>query len=115
MRISLDYYLFTQDPYDNFGERYDFPRSFWVEIFHNRYMWRGYNMSELKEIIYILSKKAGKPLDISEKTIRRWIYRTEIYSKAQKIIDKGVKTTDTEYFDEHEDYLLKNFKLHESR
>jgi hypothetical protein len=112
--ISLDYYLFTEDPYVAFGKRYNLPRKFWVEIFHNRYMWRGYSMGELKEIIHILSKKHNE-IDISEKTIRRWIYITEIYNHAQKIIDKGVKITDTEYFDKHEDYLTNNYKLNVSR
>ena len=115
MKISLDYYLFNNDPYEAFAERYNQSPKFWVEIFHNRYMWRGYNMTELREIIHILSKLNKKEMNISEKTIRRWIYRTEIYNLAQKIIQKGVRETDTEYFGEHEDYLIKNYKLHESR
>lgn len=111
MKVSLRYYLFTEDPYVAFGKRYGLPRSFWVEIFHNRYMWRSYSVSELKEIIMILSKKQGNPIDIAEKTIRRWIYRTEIYNHAQKAIGRGAEIVDTEYFNEHEDYLIKNFKL----
>lgn len=67
-------------------------------------------MSELKEIIYILGK-----IHLSEKTIRRWIYRTEIYGHAQKAIDKGIEVVDTQYFDKHEIYLRNNFKLNGTR
>ena len=72
-------------------------------------MWRGYSMPELKEIIFILSK-----INLSEKTIRRWVYRTEIYAHAQKAIDKGIEVVDTEYFNTHEDYIKKNFKLNKA-
>lgn len=115
MRISLDYYIFNEDPYQAFGDRYNLPRSFWIEIYHNRYLWRGYTIAELAEAIIILSKLQKNELDIAEKTIRRWISRTEIYNKAQKAIQKGVKEVDTEYFDAHEDYLISNYKLNGTR
>lgn len=111
MRINLDYYIFTEDPYEAFGERYDLPRAFWVEIYHNRYLWRGYSIAELSEICKILSVKYKSPLSVSEKTIRRWISRTEIYNKAQKIIAKGVQEVDTEYFDKLADYIIHNYKI----
>lgn len=72
-------------------------------------------MSELQEIIHILSKRKENPVDISEKTIRRWVYRTEIYAQAQKAISKGAQQCDTEYFEKHKDYLENNYKLRESR
>jgi hypothetical protein len=111
VRIALSYYLFNEDPYNAFGERYGVPRSFWVEIFHNRYMWRGYSIPELQEIISILSRRNQTPIDIAEKTIRRWINRTEIYNKAQKAISDGVQEVTPEYFDTHEKYLMNNYKL----
>lgn len=115
MKVTLDYHLFTEDPYKSFGVRYHLPRSFWVEIYHNRYLWRGYSVSELSEIITILSKKKGSEVNISDKTIRRWLNRTEIFNKAQKAIDRGVKTVDTEYFDKYEQYLVSNYKLNGTR
>ena len=74
-------------------------------------MWRSYSVSELEEAIQILSKKSNNPISVSQKTIRRWLNRTEIYNKAQKAIDKGVQIIDTEYFDTLETYLLSNYKL----
>jgi len=115
VRITLDYYLFTEDPYQAFGVRYKLPRSFWVEIYHNRYLWRGYSVSELSEVITILSKKKKNEISISDKTIRRWLNRTEIFNKAQKAIDKGVQLVDTEYFDKYEQYLVSNYKLNNAR
>ena len=111
MKVSLDYYLFNEDPYKAFGERYNLPRSFWIEVFHNRYMWRGYSVAELEEAIGILSKKQKNAINVSQKTIRRWLNRTEIFNKAQKVIGMGVKIVDTEYFDKLEPYLITNYKL----
>jgi hypothetical protein len=92
-RISLLKPLYEKDPYNEFSKIHNVDRQFWVRMFHTGYMWRNYSISELKE--YALIYK----LDVSTKTLQRWIKRTEDYIKAQKARQQGITTVTEEFFD----------------
>jgi hypothetical protein len=62
-----------------------------------------------------LSNRAKNKIEISDKTVRRWLNRTEIYNKAQKAIEMGVKEVDTAFFDNLEEFLITNYKTNGSR
>lgn len=38
-------------------------------------------------------------MDINDRTIRRWIKRTQVYNRAQDAIKKGVREVSYNYFD----------------
>jgi hypothetical protein len=101
MRISLAHQFFTEDPYKAFAKRYDCSPKLWYEIYNQRFIWHQYEIPILCEYFKLKTK-----MDINDRTIRRWIKRTQIYNRAQDAIKKGVKDVSYTYFDmiltEHE-------------
>lgn len=94
MIIPLDKKVFTQDPYKAFAERYDCNPKLWYEIYNRRYVWHQYEVPILCEYFKLKTK-----LPIDDRTIRRWIKRTQVYNKAQHAIRKGAKQVSYDYFD----------------
>lgn len=100
MIIRLDSKLFTSDPDVRFANEQKLPRGFWNELWR-RYKFLEYTTSDLKQYYDL---KSGKKC--STTTIARWIFRSEIYHKAQPFVKKGVITASTEIFGELEERLI---------
>lgn len=96
MKINLTNKLFIEDPYKAFGKRHDVNPKLWYEMYNKRYLWHGYDIPILSEYFMLVTKK-----DLNERTIRRWIKRTEVYNHAQQAIRKGVKEVAPHYFDRY--------------
>lgn len=103
MKIDLNQKIFQRDPYKEFARRYNVSEKLWVEMYHNRYLWHNYEIPILTE--YFTLKTGNK---ICERSIRRWIKRTEVYNKAQKAITMGVRIVTPEYFDNMTEVELKD-------
>lgn len=96
MKISLDHKLFTEDPYNAFAERHGVNKKVWYEMYNKRYLWHGYEIPILAEYFNLVTK-----LNLNERTIRRWIKRTELYTHAQRAKQKGVKEVSDYYFERY--------------
>lgn len=96
MRISLEHKVFTEDPYKAFAKRHDASPKLWYEMYNNRYVWHQYEIPILCEYFKLKTK-----MDINDRTIRRWIKRTELYNHAQRAIKKGVKVVSFQYFERY--------------
>lgn len=94
MRIPLTHKLFNEDPYKAFATQHEVQPKVWQEMYHKRYIWYGYEVPILAEYFNLVTKK-----QLHERTIRRWIKRTEIYNRAQHAIQKGVKEVSPTYFE----------------
>jgi hypothetical protein len=94
MKVELNHRLFNEDPYKAFSKRYNCHPKLWYEIYNQRYVWHQYEVPILCEYFKLKTK-----MDINDRTIRRWIKRTEIYNKAQDAIRKGARVVSYSYFD----------------
>lgn len=94
MRISLAHKLFNDDPYRAFASQHEVTPKLWHEMYNKRYLWHGYDIPILSEYFNLVTKK-----ELNERTIRRWIKRTELYNHAQQAIRKGVREVSPSYFD----------------
>lgn len=100
--------LFTVEPARRFANEHHVSPDIWKELWR-RYKFQEYTISELCEIYYI---KVGKP--IRQRSIRRWIFRMEVYIKTKPMIDKGAQAVNSSFFGELEqkviDEVLKHIK-----
>lgn len=92
VKISLLQPIYEEDPYKKFAEIHNVKREFWIKMFHTGYMWRNYTIGELQEYAKIYG------LEVSRKTLERWVKRTEDYIKAQKVRQQGVVEVSEEFF-----------------
>jgi hypothetical protein len=92
--------LFTRNPADRFAEEYGTTPDTWDEIW-KRHKLMGYTPKELKE--YFILKVGKRP---NKNAIRKWILRTEIYSKTQPLIRSGVRAVRSEYFGDLEKHVI---------
>jgi hypothetical protein len=94
MKVSLDNYIFREDPYKAFAKRYECSPKLWYEMYNQRFLWHQYEIPILCEYFKLKTK-----MDINDRTIRRWIKRTLVYNRAQDAIRKGVKEVSYSYFE----------------
>lgn len=93
--------LFTVDPAIRFGKEFNVNHDVWKELWR-RYKLLSYTVPELVEYLQI---KTGR--QTNNKTIKRWIVRTEIYGATKTARDKGATTVVSSYFNELEQEVLK--------
>lgn len=93
--------LFTVDPAIRFAKEYDVEAKIWREMW-KRYCLHEYDMDGLCG--YFQYKTGRKP---NRESIKRWITRTEIFSKANHIVLMGTRVVDSVYFGKHESELIK--------
>lgn len=93
--------LFTVEPAKRFAKEYTVPEEVWLNIWikHKIYDF------EFKELYEYAIFKCGKT--ISKKSLRRWILRTEVYSRARDVTKLGGTTVTSSYFGELEGFVLK--------
>lgn len=99
MIILLKSKLFT-DPDARFSKEYNIPRGIWNEMFR-RYKLNDY---PLKDISDLLLAKSG--IRVNEKTLNRWIVRSEIYTIARPHIEQGQRAVQSAIFHRFEDDLV---------
>jgi len=106
--------LFTVDPAIRFAREYNVPPKIWNEL------WKRYCLKPLLDGVSFQDKDSEEFLISSicgyfthktgrkanARSMRRWIIRTEIYCRAQHIINMGVRVVDSSYFDKFEQDLL---------
>lgn len=104
--------LFTKDPDIRFALEYGLPRGLWNLLF-NRAKYLEYSVNELCELYQIKTKSLlGEPKVMPYTTMKRWIWRTEIYNRAIPFVKKGAETVVSEVFGEFEEELLKELGKH---
>lgn len=93
--------LFTIEPAKRFAKEYQVSQDIWIQIWmkHKIYDF------EFKELYEYAHFKLGRP--IGKKALRRWILRTEIYSKAHDVVKVGGTTVVSSYFGSLEPVVLK--------
>jgi len=92
--IQLTHRLFIEDPYKAFAKRYNCQPKLWYEIYNQRFIWHQYEVPILCEYFKLKTK-----MNINDRTIRRWIKRTQVYNRAQDAIRNGVKEVKYSYFE----------------
>lgn len=93
--------LFTIDPAIRFAKEYNVDPKLWREMW-KRYCLNEYDMDGLCG--YFQYKTGRKP---NRESIKRWIVRTEIFSKANHVRLMGTRVVDSVYFGRHETELIK--------
>lgn len=93
--------LFTIDPDIRFSKEYDLPIGTLKDIYR-RYKLLDYTINELCEFHKM---KTGK--ETSKKSMKRWMWRTEVYAMTLPILEKGVETVTSSFFKEHEWKVIK--------
>jgi hypothetical protein len=93
--------LFTVDPDTRFAREYNLPKGVWNELW-KRYRLLDYSMVELCALYHI---KTGRRTNAQ--SIKRWIFRTEVYARAREARKLGARAVDSSYFNNNEEGLLK--------
>jgi hypothetical protein len=91
--------LFTSDPIKRFDEQYGV--NIWGDIW-KRYKNLEYTTQDICDLYLI---RTGER--IKTQTIRRWIWRTEVYFMAKPILDKGASCVRSSIFGKKEGEVLK--------
>lgn len=88
--------LFTVDPDIRFSREYKLPIGTLKEI------WRRYKLLDytIEELCQYYEIKTGKQR--SRKSMKRWMWRTEIYSMTLPILNKGAETVVSSFFKDKE-------------
>lgn len=93
--------LFTLDPDIRFARSNHVDIGLWKEMWR-RHKLLGYTFREMSELFELKTKRP-----ISRQNVKRWVLRTEIYSKSKPIIDKGCESVNSEYFGQMEWFVIK--------
>jgi len=92
--------LFTVEPAKRFAKEFNVSEDIWIKC------WLKYKVLELSTedlCEYIHIKTNRKP---SKDSVRRWIARTEVYSRAREAFKLGASNVTSEFFGDYEDYVL---------
>ena len=98
--------LFTEDPAMRFAREYMTTEQMWNELWR-RYKVLEYTVPELCEYMQI---KTGSRFN--ERTMRRWVTRSELYHRAHPFVSRGVHTATTELFGEFEQDVINELMKH---
>jgi hypothetical protein len=94
-------HIFTIEPAARFAREFDTTHDMWNELW-KRYKLYDYTVEELCDYCHIKLKR--RP---SNKSIKRWIIRTEIYSKANDARKRGAFIVKSEFFGDLEGAVIK--------
>lgn len=92
--------LFTKDPDARFSLVYSVPKGTWTDLWR-RHKLLHYTVHDLVEFCEFKYKT-----NITKRTMRRWLYRAEIYSMALPALKKGARAVNTEYFGNMEWFVI---------
>lgn len=93
--------IFYVDPDLRFAKFNHVNNGLWKELWR-RYKILGYTKTELAEYFELKTKKT-----ISNQNIKRWIFRTEIYSLTKPMVDKGCEAVNSNFFGDLEWFVIK--------
>ena len=93
--------LFTKDPDIRFAIEYGIPLGNW-KLLWQRHKLMEYSVREMQELLRI-----NTGLKLSKKNIKRWIWRSEIYSMTLPLINKGTQCVVSDFFGEKEYKIIK--------
>lgn len=93
--------LFTIEPAKRFAKEYGVPEEVWIHIWLRHKIY-DFTFNELHDYTLFKCKR-----QVSRKSLRRWILRTEVYSRARDVTKLGGTTVVSSYFGELEDFVLK--------
>lgn len=100
--------LFTSNPSERFNKKYN--TNLWDKVWY-RYKTLDYSPEELGEYFHI---KTG--VRVHPQSMRRWIWRMEIYNKTQPVLKRGAECVVSSFFGEHEEEVIrelsKNISVH---
>jgi hypothetical protein len=98
--------IFTQHPAERFAEQHEVPPALWTE------MWRRHTLLEytMRDLADYFEIKTGKKIETQY--IRKWLFRTKVYVRANEAVKMGAQAVTSEYFGDLEgelvQYLLRN-------
>lgn len=93
--------LFTVEPAKRFAKEYNVPEEVWLSIWVKHKIY-DFEFKELHEYAHF---KCGRP--IGKKALKRWILRTEVFSRAYDVTKVGGTTVTSSYFGNLEGFVLK--------
>lgn len=93
--------LFTVDPDIRFSKEYNLEPGLLKELYR-RYKLRDFTFDELCEFYQMKTNK-----QLSRKSMKRWMWRTEVYSMTLPVLDRGVETVVSSFFKNHEWRVIK--------
>lgn len=100
MIIKLEQSLiFTRPPHERFALKTG--HDIWQELW-KRHKLLGYNTQELCELYRL---KTGT--NTTPQSIKRWVWKTEVYSMVQPVMQEGVRVVQSEFFREYESRVIK--------
>ncbi len=93
--------LFTVEPAKRFAREYGVAEDIWIKIWlkHKVYDFTKDELHEYAEF------KCGRP--INRRTIKRWIKRTEVYSRARDVTKLGGTTVVSSFFGDLEEFVIR--------
>ncbi len=92
--------LFVVEPAKRFAKEYSVPEEVWIKIWLKHKVY-DFEFNELHEYTEFKCKR-----QISRKSLRRWLLRTEVYSRARDVMKLGGTTVVSSYFGELEQFVL---------
>jgi hypothetical protein len=105
--------MFTEHPDGRFAKYYGVQEGLWTEMWR-RYRILEYEIKDLQDFFYVKTAK-----EINERMITKWIWRTQIYMRANEAMRHGARAVSSEWFGalEHDllVQLLKNVKSGKSK
>lgn len=100
--------LFTVSPDKRFAKEHNLPEGFWTEVWRRKVFLEYSN----KDICDYYTAKTGRKT--TKQAMARWLWRSEVYSRAHTVIVQGVQVVNSDFFGRHEmavvKELLKNMK-----
>jgi len=92
--------IFKIDPSIRFSKEYGLSKDVWKEVWR-RYKLLDYSNGDLRDYLFV---KYARNLGFD--SMKRWIYRGEIYMIANPLIEKGVEHVNSCIFGDYEEYLM---------
>lgn len=92
--------LFTEDPATRFATVYGVERELWVEMWRRKQL-LDYTLEDLCDYFELKTHRKLK-----HQSLRRWLFRAEIYSISAALMKRGVRVVQSEFFRKHEQAVL---------
>ncbi len=92
--------IFKVEPSLRFSREYGLPQDVWKEVWR-RYKFLDYSNGDLRDYIFI---KYARNLNFN--SMKRWIYRGEVYMISSPLVKKGVIHVNSAIFGDYEEYVM---------
>jgi len=92
--------IFTLDPSTRFAKEYGLPKEVWAEVWR-RYKLLEYSNGDIRDYLFVKYAR-----NLAFNSMKRWIYRGEVYMIAKPLITKGVVHVNSVIFGDYEEYVM---------